>query len=82
MIYHLLYILILNTYKTITINGLQTGYKRVTKTSIFFKLKNIIYFGKISIFQKFFWVFKNGQKKCPKSKTKNTFWKKLVKNGL
>jgi hypothetical protein len=47
-----------------------------------FKLKNIIYFGKISIFQKFFWVFKNGQKKCPKSKTKNTFWKKLVKNGL
>jgi hypothetical protein len=25
-----------------------------------------------------FWVFKNGQKKCPKLKTKNTFWKKLV----
>jgi hypothetical protein len=33
-------------------------------------------------FQKVNWVFKNGQKKCPKLKNRNTFWKKwLFKNG-
>jgi hypothetical protein len=28
-----------------------------------------------SDFQNFIWLFENGQKKCPKSKSQNTFWK-------
>ena len=35
-----------------------------------------------NIFQKVFPFFKNGQKKCPKSKTQITFWKKSEKTPL
>jgi hypothetical protein len=31
-----------------------------------------------SVFQNFFWISENGQKKCPKLKTQNTFWKNYV----
>jgi hypothetical protein len=35
-----------------------------------------------NIFQKVLALFKNGQKKCPKSKTQFTFWKKYEKSTL
>jgi hypothetical protein len=45
-------------------------------------LKDIIYFiiflsnVKEKVYPKVFWVFKNGQKKCPKMKRGETVWKK------
>jgi hypothetical protein len=35
-----------------------------------------------TFFQNFSSLFKNGQKKCPKSKTQNTFWKKVVTSKM
>uniref|UniRef100_A0A6C0HD54 Uncharacterized protein n=1 Tax=viral metagenome TaxID=1070528 RepID=A0A6C0HD54_9ZZZZ len=32
----------------------------------------------ITFYTKVFWVFKNGQKKCPKTKTQNTFVQKAM----